>query len=122
LEVKKLKAVEDQLRNAIGLIYSVVVIATIIPGFPRITSLVVIPYFLIVPGYFVTRLIRNEGITARLFYSVVWSITILAAVYSLTSIQFIVFLPLQLIIPAFTIVLMTYDYSQRARSDQPSYE
>jgi hypothetical protein len=113
LEIKGLKAARQQLRNAVAVIYSVVVMATIIPGFHGVSTLIVIPYFLLVPGYFVMLLFRYTGILERLFYSVAWSIVILTSVYSLGTIMVIQDLPLQLVIPALTIILLAYDNFHR---------
>jgi hypothetical protein len=113
LEVKGLNDTREQLRNGGAVIYSLIVMATIIPGFPSVSNLIVIPYYILVPGYFVTTLVRNTGVLERLFYSIAWSVAILASVYSLKSIGIIQHLPAELIIPSLTIVLLAYDSFHR---------
>ncbi len=113
MEVKGIRSTWSQLQNAAAVIYSVVVMATIIPGLPTLSNLIVIPYYLLVPGYFVTILLRTTGILDRLFYSLAWSLAILASVYSLAAIGTITDVPLELVIPALTIAIMAYDYFYR---------
>lgn len=113
MEVKGLKVAGEQLRNAVAVVYSLVVMATIVPGVPSISNLIVIPYYILVPGYFVTLLLRNTGIIERLFYSIAWSVAILASVYSLGTIGDTPYLPIELIIPTLTILLLAYDHFYR---------
>ena len=110
MEVKGLSVAREQLRNAAVVAYSLVVMGTIIPGFPSISNLIVIPYYILVPGYFVTLLLRNTGIIDRLFFSIAWSVAIFASINALGSIGVIQFLPVELTVPALTIVLLAYDH------------
>jgi len=110
LEIAGLKVVWEQARNAAVVLYSVTIMATIIPGFAHIPSPIVIFYYFLVPGYFVTLILRETGtILEKLFYSIAWSLAIIASFVAITSIGY-ADLPTSVIIPAITIVLMTYDY------------
>ena len=65
MEIAGLKVAREQLRNAVAVIYSLIVMATIIPGFPTVSNPIILPYFVLVPGYFVTLLLRNTGTSWR---------------------------------------------------------
>ena len=91
-------------------LYSLTVMATVIPGFVYIPSPVVILYYFLVPGYFVTLLVRETStILETLFYSVAWSLAAIAIVLSIKSIGY-TDLPTSIVVPAFTILLMAYDH------------
>ncbi|MDA4113032.1 MAG: hypothetical protein OK474_03200 [Thaumarchaeota archaeon] len=111
MEIAGLKIEGKQLRNAIVLLYSFAVIATIIPGFTFVSNIVTLPYFLVVPGYFVTLLLRNTGsLLERLFYTIAWSVAIVLSAYSVeTILPGNQLLPIPLVIPILTIVLLAYD-------------
>jgi hypothetical protein len=110
LEIAGLKVAWEQVRNAVVVLYSVIITATIIPGFVHVPSPIVIFYYFLVPGYFATLLLRETGtILDGLFYSVAWSLAILAAVVAIESIGYSD-LPTNLIVPAVTIVLLAYDH------------
>lgn len=91
-------------------LYSVVVMATIIPGFPHIPTPILILYYFVVPGYFVTLLLRETStILDRVFYTIAWSLAIVATVYAIEQIAY-PDLPTNLAVPAFTVVLLAYDH------------
>jgi hypothetical protein len=112
LEIAGIKVAAEQLRNAIVVVYSVIVIATIIPGFATVSNLIILPYFILVPGYFVTLILRNTGtLLETFFYTIAWSTAILLSVYSLeTIIPGSQSLPIKLVVPALTIFLLAYDH------------
>jgi len=117
LEIAGLRVARDQLRNAIALVYSFAVMATIIPGFHLVPHLLIFPYFLVVPGYFITLLLRNTGsLLERLFYTITWSVALFLSVYSIESIlpgnQL---LPIELVIPGLTILLLAFDSLRRPK-------
>ena len=67
------------------------------------------------PGYFVALLLRQTGtLLERLFYTITWSIAILLSVYSIDTItpgsQSV---PINLVIPVLTIILLAYDHFHR---------
>ncbi|MGD0636650.1 MAG: hypothetical protein ABSA72_01240 [Nitrososphaerales archaeon] len=110
MEIAGLRVALEQLRDAIVVVYSAIVIATFIPGFASVSNLLILPYFIIVPGYLVTLILRNTGtLLETIFYTIAWSTAILLSVY---SIQTIVpgsgALPITLVVPALTIVLLAY--------------
>lgn len=110
MEISSLKIASGQLRNAIVVVYSLAVMATIIPGFVRYSDLVTLPYLLFVPGYFVTLLVqRGSTILDMLFFSIAWSVAILLSVYSIASITPGQFLPIDLIIPVLTLMLLVHN-------------
>ena len=108
------RLIRQQLATAVVLLYSAIVIATIIPEFGRISNALVIPYYVFVPGYFVAVLLRTTGtVTERLFFTVAWSLTILAAFASLNSIFTSQVLPLNLLIPVLTVLLLIYTHYRK---------
>ena len=68
MEIAGIKVAAEQLRNAIVVVYSVIVIATIIPGFATVSNLIILPYFILVPGYFVALILRNTGTLLETFF------------------------------------------------------
>jgi len=115
LEIAGLRIALEQLRNAVVIIYSIIVIATIIPGFANVSNLIILPYFLVVPGYFVALILRNTGtLLETLFYTLAWSAAILLSVYSLqTIIPGSGSLPIKLVVPTLTVFLLAYDHFHR---------
>jgi len=109
LEISRLKVAWEQVRNAAVVVYSVAIMATIIPGFGHIPNPIVILYYFLVPGYFVVLLLRETGtVLDRLFYTVAWSIALFASIYAIQSVGYL-YLPTHLIVPGVTIVLLAYD-------------
>jgi uncharacterized membrane protein len=114
LEISGLKSAREQLRNAGVVLYSVAVIATIIPGLERVSSAFVIPYYAFVPGYFVALLLNEKGtLLERLFYSVAWSIAIFASLSSFTALTGYQAPTLSILIPLLTLLLLSYDHYRR---------
>jgi hypothetical protein len=116
LEIAGLKVARDQLRNAIALVYSFAVMATIIPGFHLVPHLLLLPYFLMVPGYFIARLLRSTGsLLETLFYSIIWSITLFLSAYSVeTILPSSQLLPIEIVVPGLTILLLAFDSLRRS--------
>ena len=103
-----------QLRNAVVIAYSLIVMATNFPGFDFVSKLIVIPYLLLVPGYFVASLLDKSGtLLDRVFYTLAWSVAVFGAVYSISTIVPSGFFPIDLVIPVITILLLAYDYFHR---------
>lgn len=92
--------------------YSLLVMATVIPEVMRLSNVVVVPYYLFVPGYCVALLLLQGGtVIDRVFYSVVWSMVIFASLYSIqTVVPGSANLPLNVAIPVLTIVVFVYDH------------
>jgi hypothetical protein len=101
-----------QTRNAFVVVYSIFVMATVIPEFlPSGSKLIVLPYFLLVPGYYIASLLDSGGkLMDRIFYTFSWSVATYVGVYALSTIVSGSFLPITLIVPLITIVLLTYEY------------
>jgi hypothetical protein len=92
--------------------YSLLVMATVLPEAMHFSNVVVIPYYLFVPGYSVALLLLQRGtVIDRIFYSVVWSVVIFA---SLSSMETVVpgssVIPLNIMIPILTIIVFVYDH------------
>jgi hypothetical protein len=104
-----------QLRNAVVVIFSLIVMATVVPGFPSISKLITYPYFLFIPGYFFASLLEETGtILERLFYTLIWSVTIFGTVYSIETIMpSNQLFPISLVIPVLTLLLLGFEYYHR---------
>ena len=90
--------------------------ATILPTLPSASSVIALPYFLFVPGYFVTLVLhRSASFLEKLFYAFAWSIAILAAVHSIETISPIAIFPPNVIIPVITILLLIYVHFHSSR-------
>lgn len=109
MEISSLSAPLRQIRSGAIVIYSLVVAATIIPGV-GVPSIIPILYFMFIPGYCIAALLRQtDTILEGLFYSVAWSIAAVASIYSFGSIGY-AFLPIAVVLPALTIIILTYDH------------
>lgn len=96
-------------------VYSVAVVASAAPSLREVSGLFVVPYYLFVPGYEFSRLIvQRQGSTALFFLSLVLSVAMLSAVY---SVQNIVaggsVVPDAISIPAITLILLSINYTRR---------
>ena len=110
MEISRLGAAWEQVRDAFVVVYSLGVMSTIIPALNTVPRLILVPYFLFIPGYYVTLILKHtESNLEKLFYTFAWSIAIFASVYSLASIPLSnQFPPVPLIVPSLTIVLLVY--------------
>ena len=101
-----------KLRNTLILLYSLVVITTILPSVGKISNAVVLPYYVLIPGYAISMVLRQtEGIVQTLFFSVIWSVAILVSISSITTVApSLSSIPLSGIVPVLTIVLTVYSY------------
>lgn len=108
MEIAGLRFALGQLRDAFLLAYCAVVAATALPGFGYIPSVIPIPFYLFVPGYLVTVLLRNTStVIEGFFYSLAWSLAIITAVYSVQTIPTgFQFIPVAVIVPAIAVVLL----------------
>jgi len=89
--------------------------STALPGIDRIPHTVILPYFLLLPGYAFSLVLRQaDGVVQTIFYSLVWSVAILGSIYSLTT-----FAPnlgsvtFSGVVPIITIILTVYAYYHR---------
>jgi hypothetical protein len=114
LEIASLKVALSQVRDAFVVVYSLVVVATIIPGFGNISNAIVIPYYALIPGYYATLLLRNTGtITETFLYSLAWSLAIVASVYSFTTLPGLQYIQVSIVVPVLTIVLLIFVHFRR---------
>jgi len=99
-------------RNLVVLLYSVTVMATILPGFGRISNALILPYYIIIPGYAFSQILRQtEGNIQTLFYSLIWSVAILVSFFSLATVApSLSSVPLSGVIPILTIIFTVYSY------------
>ncbi|MDA4126854.1 MAG: hypothetical protein OK452_06605 [Thaumarchaeota archaeon] len=106
-----------QVQNAAAIVYSVVVMATIIPGIASVSNLIVVPYFLVVPGYYADLLVhRSSTFIERTFYSVAWSSTLLAAMVAIKSLDYSYQpVPIDVIIPSIAIIFLAFDVVKERR-------
>lgn len=102
-----------KLLSAFIVLYSIGVIASSTPTFGDISNVLVIVYFMFLPGLAMTLLFKEGyGILERLSFSVILSLgavlTLLAIRDMLTPSNFP--LPFNVIIPLFTIIVTSYYY------------
>jgi hypothetical protein len=87
--------------------------ATILPGFDLISRIILIPYYLLIPGFCVTLLLRQaETIIDALFFSVAWSIAIVASVVSIEGLGYSQ-LPINIVIPVLAVVILALVHYRR---------
>jgi hypothetical protein len=101
-----------QLRLAVVIAYSLLVMVTVLPEAMRFSEAILIPYYLFVPGYSLSLLLLRRGaVIDRVFYSVVWSMAIFASLYSIeTVVPGSAIIPLSAVIPLITIIVFSYDH------------
>lgn len=112
MEISRIGHSLRQVRTAGIFFYSLLVIATIIPGVESISNLLIVPYYLIIPGYCITLLFRQERTAVDyLLFSVAWSVALLASVVAMKKIFPSYYsIPINIIIPLLTVVFLSYDY------------
>lgn len=112
MEISRIGPSLKQVRTAGIFFYSLLVISTVLPGVKSISNFLVVPYYLIVPGYCITLLFRQERTTVDyLLFSFAWSVTLLASIVTIRDIfpssQSV---PINIVIPWLTVVFLAYDY------------
>lgn len=103
---------ERRLVTIIALAYSFVVIATIIPSFAKTaTFLLLIPYYLVVPGYCVTLLLNeNYDRLQHLLFSIFASISMLLTLLALKRLDSMLNIPSAISLPVISIGIIVYGY------------
>ncbi len=103
---------ERRLVTGIALAYSLVVLLTIIPSFAKtVTFLLLIPYYLIVPGYCVTLLFNeNYDKLQRLLFSIFASISLLLTLLALRRLDSALSIPSAISLPVISIAIIVYGY------------
>jgi uncharacterized membrane protein len=113
LEIQRLISASEPLRNAVIVVYSLVVMATILPGFDLVSRIILIPYYLLIPGFCVTQLLRQaRTILDGLFFSVAWSIAIITSVVSIEGLGYSN-LSINIVIPVLTVVILALVHYRR---------
>ena len=107
-----LRLIPRQLLDAAIVLYSLVVIAGVAPSFQGLSTIGLVPYYLVVPGYALTSVLsESPGPLGRGFYSVVASLALVASVSSLQSITSgSVSLPLGIVIPVLTLAFFAFGH------------
>ena len=96
----------EQIRNAGIVLYSLLVMATVLPGVHFVPGVVLMPYYLLVPGYCATTLLgKSKGFVELLFFSVCWSLAIIASVIAINSLG-LASLPLNVAVPVITVFIL----------------
>lgn len=103
---------ERRLVTMIALVYSLVVVATIIPTFGKgFLLFVLIPYYLLVPGYCITLLFsENFDRLQRLLFSIFASISVLLCLSALKQVDSALNIPFAISLPAISIGIIVYGY------------
>ena len=103
---------ERRLVTVIALAYSFVVLLTVIPSFGKVaTFLLLIPYFLLVPGYCITLLFNeNYDILQRLLFSIFASISMLLSLVALKGLDSALNIPSSISLPIISIGIIVYGY------------
>jgi len=101
-----------QVRDLVIVLYSFLVLASTAPSLRELSNLLLVPYYLLIPGYALSSLFsESKGIVARAFNSVIWSLAILAAIISLQSIvPGSDDLPLSVIVPFLSLLFFAYGH------------
>jgi hypothetical protein len=104
----------NQIRTAIVLLYSLGIIATATPTFGDVPNIVVLVYYLFVPGYVVVLYFNEDyAILQKLLFSVLIGLAIVLVIFSLRQTTGDSFpLPYDVIIPVVTIVLILFNYNR----------
>ena len=100
-------------RSALILFYSLAMLATVLPRFSAIPHTLILPYYLLVPGYAFALVLRQaEGVTQTFFFSLVWSVVIVTSVYSFLTLAppGLNGVPLGGVIRGVTLVLSAYGF------------
>ena len=84
---------------------------TTLPSARDLSSVLVMPYYAIVPGYCLTLLLRETAaLTQRIFYSISLSLVILLTFHSLTTLDRpLSVVPVGLAAPIFALVVLGYN-------------
>jgi hypothetical protein len=113
----KLFNIIPELEYQLVALYSLLVIASSLPSLRVLAGLFVVPYYMFVPGYEVTKLIFSEIRTdGRFFSSIIISIALVSSLYSLQVITAgrVIVQP-SIFIPLITLLLLSLNYWIKVR-------
>jgi hypothetical protein len=101
-----------RLTTAVIILYSLFVVASIIPSLYFISSVPIAVYYLLVPGYCITRLMEEQyGILQRLLFSVAVGTTVILTLSAFRqTLPTVLALPFNVVIPVFALLLTLYSY------------
>jgi uncharacterized membrane protein len=104
--------VGQRFREAVIVVYSLIVIATDLPAFGGIPNVVVIPYFLFIPGYCLTSLITpTDSIIEKTFYTLAWSLALAANFIAINTLRSgLPVLPIKVVVPVLTLLILAFKY------------
>ena len=106
MEIQRLISAAEPFRNAAIVVYSLAVMATVIPGFDLFSGVALIPYYFLIPGFCVTLLLRQaKSVLDGLFFSVAWSLAVICSVVSISALAHSN-LPISIVIPVLTILIL----------------
>ena len=97
---------------AVVVLYSLAIMASVVPTFSDIPNAVVLVYYFFVPGFVITLFIaEKDTIFHKLAYSALFGLTVVYFISSVRqSIQDSVPLPFNVIVPMFSIALASLYY------------
>jgi hypothetical protein len=103
---------ERRLVTMIAFAYSLIVVVTIIPSFSgRLLMFVLVPYYLVVPGYCVTLLFGEDyDRLQRLLFSVLASMSLFLCLSALKQVNSSLNIPSAISLPAISIGIIIYGY------------
>ncbi|MDA4123740.1 MAG: hypothetical protein OK456_11225 [Thaumarchaeota archaeon] len=104
-----------QLVEAAVILGSVLVMSTTLPEASDVPNVVVVLYYVLVPGYCISTAIRfTKTVEDGLFFSVVWSLALLAGVSALQSIYSNqAQVPTSLVVPVIAVLFLVYGHFHR---------
>jgi len=113
--MNRFRPVAAQLTDAAIVLYSFGVMASVAPSLHAITNILLVPYYLLVPGYVLTALLfKGAGKVGRLFYTVIWGLVLVASVISIEEIaEGSQVLPPGIVIPVLTLTIFVYNHFHR---------
>ncbi len=103
---------ERRLVTVIALVYSLIVLSTVIPSFGKaVIYLLLIPYYLLVPGYCITLLFgENYDRLQRLLFSIFASISVLLSLLALKGLDSSLNIPSAISLPVISIGIIVFGY------------
>ena len=101
-----------KIRTGLVVLYSLVIIASSTPAYGDISNVIVVFYFLLIPGYVVTLYLKEDyALLQRLSYSVLFGLALVLTIFAIRNETSNAFpLPFDVVIPASTILLVLLNY------------
>ena len=101
-----------KIETTVVLMFSIVVMASITPTFGDISNVLVVVYYLFVPGYVMAGLLgENYGPIQRILFSLPFGLAMVLSLFAIRQMNTSALrLPYAVIIPALTLLLLAYRY------------